>query len=49
VIRGHNRGKLTGDERGITVSHGDAMDVPRHVVQGREAAVTGELIRIRRG
>jgi hypothetical protein len=26
------------------LGHGDAVEVPRHVAQGREAAVTGELI-----
>jgi hypothetical protein len=43
------RGKLPGDEWRIAASHGEVMDVPRHVAQGREAAVTGELIRICRG
>jgi hypothetical protein len=43
------RGKLPGDERRVIASHGDAVDVPRHVAQGREAAISGELIRIRRG
>jgi hypothetical protein len=43
------RGKLPGDERTANASHGDAVDVPRHVEQGHEAAVSGELIRIHRG
>jgi hypothetical protein len=43
------RGKLLGDEQRVNESHGDAVDVLRHMAQGREAAVTGELIRIRRG
>jgi hypothetical protein len=38
------RGKLLGDDRRVTASHDDAVDVPRHVAQDREAAVTGELI-----
>jgi hypothetical protein len=42
------RGKLPGDERTANTSHGDAVDVPRHVAQGREAAVSGELIRSNR-
>jgi hypothetical protein len=45
VIRGLLRGKLPGDEQTANTSHGDAMDVPRHVAQGREAAVSGKLIR----
>jgi hypothetical protein len=36
---------LTGDDQTIKVSHDDAMNVPSYVAQGREAAVTGELIR----
>jgi hypothetical protein len=43
------RGKLPGDERAANASHDDAVDVPRHMAQGREATVSGELIRIRRG
>jgi hypothetical protein len=43
------RGKIPNNEQRVNASHGDAVDVPRHVAQGREAAVTGELIRIRRG
>jgi hypothetical protein len=39
-------GKLPGDEGTANASHGDAVNVPRHVAQGREAAVSGELIRI---
>jgi hypothetical protein len=42
------RGKLLGDERTANTSHSDAVDVPRHVVQGREAAVPGDLIRSNR-
>jgi hypothetical protein len=48
-LSGFHRGKLPSDERMANASHGDAVDVPRHVAQGREAAVSGELIRIRRG
>jgi hypothetical protein len=35
---------LTGDDQTAKVSHGDAVNLHRYVVQGREAAVTGELI-----
>ena len=48
-IRGIYRGDLTGDDRTAKVSHGDAVNVPRYVVQGREAAGSGELIRSGRG
>jgi hypothetical protein len=48
-LSGFHRGKLLGDERTANASHGDAVDVPRHVAQGREAAVSDELIRIRCG
>jgi hypothetical protein len=40
---------LTSDDQTAEVSHGDAVNVPRYVAQGREAAVTGELIRSDRG
>jgi hypothetical protein len=40
---------LTGDDQTAKVSHGDVVNVPRYVAQGREAAVTGELIRSDRG
>jgi hypothetical protein len=43
------RGKFSGDEWAANASHGDAVDVPRHVAQGREATVSGELIRTSRG
>jgi hypothetical protein len=36
---------LTSDDQTTKVSHGDAVNVTRYVAQGREAAVTGELIR----
>jgi hypothetical protein len=48
-IRGIYRGDLTGDDRTTKVSHGDAVNVPRYVAQGREAAASGELIRSDRG
>jgi hypothetical protein len=48
-LSGFHRGKLPGDEQTANASHGDAVDVPRHVAQGREVAVSSELIRIRRG
>jgi hypothetical protein len=35
---------LTGDDQTPKVSHGDAVNVPRYMAQGREAAVTSELI-----
>jgi hypothetical protein len=40
---------LTDYDQTANVSHGDAVNVPGYVAQGREATVTGELIRIRRG
>jgi hypothetical protein len=40
---------LTGDDQTTKVSHGDAVNVPRYVAQGREAAVTIKLIRSGRG
>ena len=40
---------LIGDDQTVKVSHDDAVNVPRYVAQGREAAVTGELIRSDRG
>jgi hypothetical protein len=43
------RGHLPGDGQTITAGHGDAVEVPGHVAPSREAAVTGELIQIRRG
>jgi hypothetical protein len=36
---------LTGDDQTAKVSHDDAVNVPRYVAQGREAAITGKLIR----
>ena len=35
---------LTGDDQTAKVSHDDAVNVPGYVAQGREAAVTSELI-----
>jgi hypothetical protein len=49
LIRGVYRGILIGDDRTANVSHGGAVNVPRHMAQGREAAVSGELIRISHG
>ena len=43
------RGKFSGDEWAANASHGDAVDVPRHVAQGREVPVSGKLIRIQCG
>jgi hypothetical protein len=40
---------LTGDDQTTKVSHGDVVNVPRYVAQGREAAVTDELIQSGRG
>jgi hypothetical protein len=37
------------DDQTTKVSHVDVVNVPRYVAQGREAAVTGELIRSDRG
>jgi hypothetical protein len=48
-LSGFHRGKLPGDEWTANASHGDAVNVPRHVAQGHEAAVSGELIRTSRG
>jgi hypothetical protein len=42
-IRGIYHGSFTGDGQRVTASYDDAMDVLRHVAQGREAAVIGEL------
>jgi hypothetical protein len=38
------RGHLPGDGQKVKAGHGDAMEVPGHVAQGRKAAVTSELI-----
>ena len=43
------RGHLPGDGQKVTAGHGNAMEVPGHVAQGRKAAVTGDLILIHRG
>jgi hypothetical protein len=48
-IRGIYRGDLTGDDRTAKVSHGDAVNMPRYVAQGREVAASDELIRSGRG
>jgi hypothetical protein len=39
------RGSHSSDQRRVTTGHGDAVEVPRHVAQGRKAAITGEVIR----
>ena len=49
MIRGVYLGGLTGDDETANVSHGGAVNVPRNVAQGHEAAVSGELIRIIHG
>jgi hypothetical protein len=38
------RGNLSGDQRRAKASHGDAVEILRHVAPGRKAAVTGVLI-----
>jgi hypothetical protein len=43
-IRGIYRGSHSGDQRRVTMVHGDAVEVLRHVAQGRKAAVTSEVI-----
>jgi hypothetical protein len=43
------RGSHSGDQQRVTMGHGDAVEVPRHVAQGRMSAVTGEVIRSGRG
>jgi hypothetical protein len=48
-ISGVYRGDLTGNDRTAKVSHGDAVNVPRYVAQGHEAATSSELIRSGRG
>jgi hypothetical protein len=48
-IRVPRRGSYSGDKRRARAGHGDAVERYRHAAQGREAAVTGMLIRIHRG
>jgi hypothetical protein len=43
------RGNHSGDQQRVMTGNGNAVEVPRHVAQGREAAVTGEVIRSDRG
>jgi hypothetical protein len=43
------RGNLSGDQRRVTTSHSDAVEILGHVAPSRETAVAGELIQIRRG
>jgi hypothetical protein len=43
------RDSHSGDQRRVTMVHGDAVEVLRHMAQGRKAAVTGEVIRFHRG
>ena len=42
-IRGIYRGSLTGDGQRVTASYDDAMDVLRHVAEGREAGLSPEI------
>jgi hypothetical protein len=43
------RGSHSGDQQRVTMVHDDAVEVLRHVAQGRKAAVTGEVIQFHRG
>jgi hypothetical protein len=40
---------LTSDDQTSKMSHGDVVNVPNYMAQGRESDVTGELIRSGRG
>ena len=42
-------GSHSGDQRRARAGHGDVVEMPRHVAQGRKAAVTGVLIGFHRG
>jgi hypothetical protein len=42
-------GSHSGDQQRVTMGHGDAVEVLRHVAQGRKVAVTSEVIRSDRG
>ena len=44
LIRGFYRGGHSGDQRRVTKAYGDAVEILRHVAQGRKAALVGELI-----
>jgi hypothetical protein len=44
-LRGQRRGKLTGDDGTALRCHGGAVERLSHAAHGREAAVTGEVIR----
>ena len=48
-IRGFYRGGHSGDQRRVTKAYGDAVEILRHVAQGRKAALVGELICHSRG
>jgi hypothetical protein len=43
------RGNHSGNQWRVMTGHSNVVEVPRHVAQGREAAVTGEVIRSDRG
>jgi hypothetical protein len=45
----YHRGSHSDDQWGVTMGHDDAVEVPRHVAQDREEAVTDEVIRSDRG
>ena len=47
-LRGQRRGKLTGDDGTALRCHGGAVERLSHAAHGREAAVTGEVIRASR-
>jgi hypothetical protein len=48
-IRGFYRGGRSGDQRRVTKAYGGAVEVLRHVAQGRKVALVGELILHSRG
>jgi hypothetical protein len=43
-VRVHSRGELTGDDGTAIGSHGDAVEMLGHVVQGRATVITGVVI-----
>ena len=48
-ILSKKRRRLATAQQRAKTGHGDAVEMPRHVAQGRKAAVTGDLILIHRG
>jgi hypothetical protein len=48
-IRGFYRGGHSGDQQRVTKAYGGAVEILRHVAQGRKTALVGELICHSRG